>query len=468
MPSTLTPSKTTFPTLMKRLSLTVSLILGAVAALRAEAPPVRGTLPEDYVPSLGPLLKEAVERSPRTIEASLNLAHSEGDKYVYASSLWPQLSGSSDYAVNTASQSHEKSSTGKGIFYAVALNQPLFQWGALKNNARVGELAEKISAKQYADVYRQLAVEIRGQYISLIEKKISLRNARYNQKLNTDNRDIIKSRVATGAASPAELSGADLSLQEATLSADQTAEDFAYAKRVFSRLVGVDDLSDESIPNDLPHPEFSAPLADAVLAGFVGNGVESTFQSEVYKMLIEQQDLNYTIAKVRLLPKVSAAATYMLSNATVPSGGTVSQYAVSSENYSVQANWSIFDGFATRGAKLQSLALKRTYEQQRKEYVDATIDKVHYLRRQLDLASRAMTLSEVHRALIESDVNRIKKDVSLGFTSQAAVDQSLVGLYSNDYNQATARGSYLSQWTEFVSVTGIDPALENLPARYVK
>ena len=90
-----------------RLPITLSLILAAAASLRAEAPSIQGTMPEDYMPGLKPLLVEAVERSPNTIAASINLAAIEASKYGSISQLLPQVGVGADYGV-----SHETISDG--------------------------------------------------------------------------------------------------------------------------------------------------------------------------------------------------------------------------------------------------------------------------------------------------------------------------------------------------------------------
>jgi hypothetical protein len=232
--------------------------------------------------------------------------------------------------------------------------------------------------------------------------------------------------------------------------------------------VGVDSLGDDTIPSELKHPDFSPALADAVLAGFVGDGIESTFQSEVYKMTIRQQDLNYSIAKVRLLPKLAAQAGVSYQNQTQIEGPKVNQIGIQTENYSIGANWNIFDGFATRGAKLSALASKRLSERSRQTYIDQTIDQINDMRKQLGFASRAMHLAEVHNDLIAAEVKRIGDDKSLGYASQSTVDSGLVTLYATEFNMAYARSDYYSRWTEFISLAGIDPALANLDSRYVR
>jgi outer membrane protein TolC len=426
-------------------------------------------MPEDYLPGLAALLKQAVERSPTTISASVSVAQAEAGRYLNAALLWPQVGLNANYAVSYQSQTGGPSAPpSKGLFYSANISQPLFQWGAYRNQAVIGDLGEKIAERQFAEAYRILAISIREQYMGLIAKKIQLRNARFNLKLSNEALQVQQAKFEAGATSEAVVSGFRLSVDDAQLTADRDEEDFSYAKRVFTRLVGVDDLSDDSIPIEVTHADFSPALADAILTGFVGDGIESTFQSEVYKMSVKQQDLNYSIAKVRLLPKFAAAAGISFQNTTQINGPTVNQVGIQTENYSLGANWSIFDGFATRGAKLSALSSKRLVERARQTYIDQTIDQVSDMRKQVAFSSRAMHLAEVHNDLIAAEVKRLGDDKALGYESQATIDTGIVTLYATEFNMAYARSDYLGRWTEFVSLAGIDPALANLQSRYVR
>ena len=446
--------------------LTVGLI--AVASMKAEAPPLDGTMPEDLIPSLAPLLKTAVERSPTTITASINVAAAESTKYLDAAALWPSISINSSYQDTTETISHSQASTSHGLFYSGGIYQPIFAWGALKNSKLIGDLSVKVANRQFAEAYRGLAISIREQYMGLIEKNIQLRNALFNLKLSKEALEAQNARFEAGSSSQAELGNFRMSTDEAQLAADRAQEDFSYSKRVFTRLVGIDDLADDSIPTNLPHFELPAPTADAVLAGFVGDGVESTFQNQVYQMYIKQSDLNYSIAKVRLLPKFNIAANYSYSNNTETNGITINQVGVQSESYSVAANWTIFDGFATRGSKLSALASKRTYERERQTYVDSAIDDMTYRRHQLGFTARAASLAEVHYNLIDAEVKRLGQDKGLGYASQASIDSGVLTLYSYDFQRALARATLYGAWAEFVSLSGNDPALSNISPRYVR
>jgi hypothetical protein len=200
----------------------------------------------------------------------------------------------------------------------------------------------------------------------------------------------------------------------------------------------------------------------------MADGVESTFLSQVYQMYERQQDLNYSIAKVRLLPKVNASVSYLLEDQTNAYSGYISQVAVREETFSLAANWTIFDGFAARGSKLYALETKRYYERVRKTYIDSTIDLISYMRHQLAFSARALSLSEVHHALIGAEVKKVMDDLKLGYASQATVEASTMNLYGTDVDQANARTDYLNRWTEFISLAGLDPAIANISPRYVR
>lgn len=451
-----------------RLPLTLSLVLAAVVSMRAEAPPLSGTLPEDYMPGLKPILMTALERSPTMITASLTMALNEANRYQSESSLWPSISANSSYQETKEAISHGAPSTAKGLLYGASLYQPVFQWGAYKNQAQIAQLAVTISQRNFADTYRTLASTVREQYMGLVVKKVLLRNARFQQRLAEKALATQKARFEAGSVSEAEVQGFNMNVDDATLAADRAEEDLRYGERVFMRLVGLETLSDDLIPLEIPHPEYNSSLADAVLTGFVGQGVESTFQSQVYRLTLEQADKNIAITKVRLLPKLAASASYNYSNQTSVSSSSISQVGVRSESVALAANWQIFDGFATKGARMGAMASRRQTEVNAQNYVDATLDSISYLRHQVGFAQRSMGLAEVRNALIDSQVKRFKQDKDLGYASDATIDAGTLNLNATQYNMYQARSTYLGNWTDFISLAGIDPAVDNVPSRYVR
>jgi hypothetical protein len=146
----------------------------------------------------------------------------------------------------------------------------------------------------------------------------------------------------------------------------------------------------------------------------------------------------------------------------------VTQYKTQSESYGLSAGWDIFDGFATRSAKMSALASKRSAERTLKSYVDATVDSIDDMRHQLGFSARALALSEIHLALIDSQVKRLSDDKALGYASQATIDTGVLDLDASEFDATFARGDYLGRWTEYISLAGLDPAIDNISPRYVR
>ena len=68
---------------------------------------------------------------------------------------------------------------------------------------------------------------------------------------------------------------------------------------------------------------------------------------------------------------------------------------------------------------------------------------------------------------IAAEVKRFNDDQKLGYGSQATIDAGTQNLYATEYDMVYARSDYLNQWTGFISLTGLDPALDNISPRYV-
>jgi outer membrane protein TolC len=255
-------------------------------------------------------------------------------------------------------------------------------------------------------------------------------------------------------------------VDDASLALDRTEEDFAHAKRLLLLMAGLPELGDDAVPEEIPKPANSTAASATLMQDFERDGLNKTFQAQVYNYQIRQSDLSYKIAKYRLYPRIDLALGVSEQNQTQVVGQTVSQNPVFSDNISLAANWSIFDGFATRGAKLAALASKRANERNLQNYLDQTLEQARYLERQLEFAARAMALAEVRFAGTVGSLQLAKDNLKLGTGSQANVDQATVIFYQWQVVVFSARSDFFSRWSDYVSLLGIDPVLNNLPDHF--
>jgi outer membrane protein TolC len=453
----------------------VAALLPAVMMAQASSPV--GGLPEDLLPELRPILRNAILRSPQMLTNDIYVAQAEANRYSTDAGLWPSIyanAGYNQYSSATDLGGTRSVSDTAGLSYSVGGSQPLFHWGALKYRSEVGRISVRIAERQYAEAYRLLAGTIRSQYLALIGKKASLRYARYALDRAEKNLLVEEAKFKEGTISPGELIVPRMSLADARLTADKAVADYESSKRMLARLAGMTEIAEETIPLEVGKPTHLANSANELLRVFQKEGPGVTNQGMVYLMTLRQSDLNYRIAKTGLYPKFSFSMNYGLSfqDQVVPATGTTGSFVLQSEissfSYGVNASWTIFDGFATRGAKLAALASKRSTERLLQSYADTTNDSVDSMHKQLEFAMRSLELSEQRYGLAKASVDRTNEDFRLGLTSQSAVDSASSSLLYANITLISARSDYLLRWAEFVSQVGADPVMANLPARYVR
>jgi len=469
------------------MGLAVGLLL-ALPAARAEDSPLRGTMPEDYLPGLKDILRVALKQSPTMITQQIDLSVSEANLLGSDAQLYPQIYGGVGYgesseSVGVAGESgaagQDLTSTSKNFNYNLSASQQLFAWGAVWKSTRMTKISLLIQQKSIAEAYRTFVVQLRDMYLGLIMKKINVRNAHYSLKLQEAQLAVGEANLKSGMVSPGYMNAPRLQAEDARLATDRLDEDYAHAKRVLAQLAGMPGIEEDSIPVELPKVAYPAQLADDVLASILRDNARSLPQAQTYEMYARQQQLAYEIAKVRQLPKFSAGAGYGLSNSTsislnaaapgqAPTPAAIAQEAVTSKSFNVSASWDIFDGFASRAAIRSARQSKRLYERQLQTFLETTLETVQDYRRQVDFSARALRLAETRYDLEQAALNQTTESFRLGTVAQTAVDSETNGLYNAALTLASARFDFLSRWSNFVSLAGADPALEALPVQYVR
>ena len=209
-------------------------------------------------------------------------------------------------------------------------------------------------------------------------------------------------------------------------------------------------------------------MTAALLAGLLRDGGRNLFTTQMAEMHVQEADLNYKIARVRLLPKFNASAGYSLLNSTNATPNSVSQTGVAQQTIEVNARWTVFDGFATKGAKLEALAEKRYWQRQVQLATETGLEEAQKLERTLGLDARALEFAEIRRAGAGEGVRRANEEFKLGNAAQATIDGATRELRRTEYNRALACAALLSDWSAFVSLATDDPILNTLPSRYVR
>ena len=129
--------------------------------------------------------------------------------------------------------------------------------------------------------------------------------------------------------------------------------------------------------------------------------------------------------------------------------------------------WSIFDGFATRGAKLGALTGKRQAERDRQTYLDQAMEQARESERQLVFSARAMAIAERRFQFSEEALQRAKDNFKLHTLSQAG-DTGHGQFYQAQAGIFATRADFLSSWSGYLSLLNVDPVFNNLSTRFFR
>ncbi|HVU34789.1 MAG TPA: TolC family protein [Opitutaceae bacterium] len=454
---------------------TVQRTLSAIVAglmltcARAETPATTGMLPEDYLPGLKLLLEDAVKQSPQMLLQQIEIVRREAQIYERDYQRYPNVGGNFRYDATQQSVTGSAATRSSGLFYSMQVNQAVFHWGEIKHQSQIARLDVAIAQKNYAEAFRVLALQIRQTYLDLIARNAQLRQARFTLKLKEADLASARERLAHGTTSPLDVASRQVTRDEAELDVERQRAQFDSLRRALSRMAGLPkDIPAEQIPAEIPQPRYDSARTAQLLADFLRDGAKDTFKAQVADLNAKEADLNYRIARVRLLPKINASFSHDRNSWTTIGGTNVSQTALTNDTLEVRGDWNVFDGFATKGYKLEALAQKRAAEHQKQIEIDAAMDEAQRLARMVDIDARAMQLAQEHLGGAMSGVATAQEDMKAGRASQTDLDAATSLQRLAEWNVAMARDAFLSDWAAFVSRTSGDPALNQLPYRYVR
>ncbi len=450
--------------------------LGVAAALRAvdpvEPPELAGTMPEDFLPELKLILDAAFVRSPQLVVADFERTVQEAKILGADAARLPNLRGSSEYATNQTevSGNNNSQSRASGFFYRIEAGQPIFHWGALRNQSLIARLNLLSAQKSFALAARELGVVIRKAYLALVTERARLEQGRKALAILRQDLEVLEEKRRSGAVSAAVLEGERLRAREVAAELARGESEFAANRRRLARIAGIPggDLPEARIATSLPRPDHSEARTTAVASAVRRSGAKTTLEHDIIDLKVKEAKLRYDIERTRLLPKVNLGAGYSLENSTDVVGATVNQQAYRRQNVNVNVQWNMFDGFATRGAKQEALAARRLYERSLAGRIEETLQEVAVLERSLQVDAENLALTEIRRGMADQALRRIGDEVGLGKVRRGEIDRFQVGVLQAEAKNIEARAQYFGRWSEFVAASGFDPLSRSLSVAHAR
>lgn len=453
---------------MKLLRLCAALPLSAVLLVAAAHEVV---LPEELFPQLDGILKKAVQQSPRMLSQTLDLELAENNRIAYRAGLLPSISAYYSYyksedrqslLYDTPGSSSSSSYTLTKTPYAATISQPLFHWGALKNNARIGEIQQSIAQGQYRAAYRLLAQNLRAEYLRLILLKSYVARAEYNLKTAANQAKQEEERLVKKVTTDAEIFSVRLNLERTQIAAERAEFDLQNAVRSFARLAGLGaSFTREDIPDSIPGAAHAPAGMNQLLAGFLEQKDPVSTEAATLRKQLEVEQLTYDITKTRLWPKLNASAGVSQDEQN-NYFGSGARYQVTSVYGGISINWTIFDGFSAAAALRNSLARRRLLENDYRQLTERLGQDAQTQVKLAEFAARNMSIND--RLLVSGEGNLRSKneEFNRGVRAEAEVHQARLGLYDAQINAYGARRDYLLSVGDFLGTVMEDPVLANL------
>ena len=453
------------PRLNRLLVLGTALLCAALAPANAQSiEPGSVPLPETYFPALKGILSAAVSQSPRMVARNAENASAEGNRVVMRSGQLPAVNGYGQYYPwdRQVRADLPEPTTSNKLTYNLTLSQPIYHWGALQNNTRIGELQLKMTQGQTAEGYRLLVQEIRAQYLQLVIKKASLAKARFSQHMAEENFTVSQTKFEKKVISEADMFIPRVTQDQTRLSTDRANEDFETSKSVFAKLTGSAVLTDDQIPDEIPDASNLAPVFEPLLATYTSQKAPHSYNLDYLGNQIEVEKLTYENVNTRLRPQLNFLAGTSQDQQSYTTN-IAAKYKVTDYFAGVQIVWPVFDGFATSGAKASSMARRRQLEQSYKDLSANLADQARSQLKQLNFSRRGM---EIANRLLDSSAGALRQkqgDLSRGTASETDVNAYQLSFQDAQINAFVARSDYLMKTGDFLSTLLEDPALANLP-----
>lgn len=443
-----------------RSAVLLSSLLLAGAGLAGAASDV--PLPESVLPGLDPILRQAVQQSPRMLQRSIDLEMAENSRIASRSAILPYIGGNySFYEARDDRADLSDTVDVSKVYYNASITQPLFHWGERRNLARIGEITKAIAGGNFEVAYRGLVYELRVKYLGLIVQKVAVaRTKLYVSHLQQQAR-LGEERLQKRVISDAELYPMQLAAEQGMIVLERTEFDYQNAKHSFARLAGMSEIQDAQIPDEIPVVHYANETYAQKLGRYLSLPELPSIEAVNMRHQMEIEELNYRNQRVRLLPKVNlvVGASQDEQSYTL---NTASKYRVNSIYGGVGVNWTIFDGFAAGAGRRNALLRKRQIRSEYEDLVDRLTLQAQQQAKYLNFSARNMAITD--RALT-SGAGLLKSrqdDFTRGTASESDVKLAEIAYYDARINAYNARTEFLLKNGEFLGTLNEDPALSNL------
>lgn len=316
----------------------------------------------------------------------------------------------------------------------------------------------------YRQAYRLLAQELRSKYLNLIVEKLALKRARFNGQFVNTQLKTQEERLLKRVISEAEIFGVRIQAEQAQISLERSEFDYASAKQSFARLAGLGAIGDEAIPDAITETSYNAGPFNQLLADFLAQKEPVAADAISLRQRIDIANLDYAIAKTRLLPKVNAVFGISQDEQSNIYGAG-SKYTSSYQYAGIAINWTIFDGFAAGAAKRNALIARRQLEGSYQQMTEQLAQDAQAAVKQINFTARNMAILDRQLVSTLGYLRTMQEDFRRGVKSESDVGLVQISAYDSELYASSVRNEYLIRIGDFLGTLNEDPIVANLPVK---
>jgi outer membrane protein TolC len=429
-------------------------LMGAAQTLAAGADAGGVTLPEDVVPQLRPLLEQAMRQSPRMLERNLDIAQAEADGYMARAGSLPSAGGYLNYQWQQEKRVGNPSTTSNNerFYYNASVNQAVWHWGALEAARKISRIDSDLAQRNFGEAYRLLAAEIRSSYLGLVVSKLGMRNAEHLQRMAQDNLTRQQARYSANQVTYGQIMQDQLHLDETSLAARRARADFEFALGAFRALIGDEQFAEGAVPSGIDDVVHAPSLAAVVGT----SAVDASESLAIAEQEVAKAKLGLIGPRYNLFPKVGLVAGVSRDEVSRDLN-LYSKYQIDTFYFGTQVNWTIFDGFSTKGQKLAAYTRLRRAERRLAAVRESLGRGFERDRLNVGFTWEAYQHAKLRLRMAREGVDYVRDQLARGEASQAQLDAAQTHLNTNTFLTQSALAGHLTANVQYLSAQGLDP-----------
>jgi outer membrane protein TolC len=415
------------------------------------------TLPEDVMPQLRPLLESAMRQSPRMLEKNLDLAQSEADGYMARAGSLPQAGGYLSYQWQKetradAGPAGDITSDNERFYYNFSVNQGLWHWGALQAARKIARIDRELAVINYGEAYRGLAAELRANYLSLVLAKIAVTNAEFARHMAEENLTRQQARYSANQITYGQIMSEQLRLDDAALAEKRARADFEFSLSMFRSLCGDLQFSEADIPETIAEIAAAPALASSVAS----SAAEADVRIHAAEKDVEKAKLGLVAPRFALFPKLGLVAGVSRDEISRDLNA-YAKYQTDTWYAGAQINWTIFDGFSTKGLKLAAYTRLRRAEQRLANLRESLGREQRREEQNVAFTWQAYQNAKVRLRMAREVLDHNRELAKRGEVSQEQVDSLVSNMNSLLYFAQQTLAAHFGANVQYLSSRGLDP-----------